>query len=107
MSASLGVLLLSLCAMVGGGQDHGVTTITVHTADVQGGRLPGVPITVRSLSNDRQVREMKCVTSQDGICSIQISKNFRFSVSAELAGFLPVTVGPASLPQRQTTISFL
>ena len=93
-----GLLFLLIARVVAAEQDRGIGEITIHVADAQGGKLPGVPVTVRSLSGDRQVREMKCLTSADGTCSVQVSKTYRFSVSADLVGFLSVKLGPSFPP---------
>ncbi len=92
-------VLLSLTGVVvASGQDRGRGEITIRAKDSQGGTLPGLPVVIRSLEGDRPVSEVRCVTSVEGTCTVTISKNYKFSISAALAGFLPVTLGPAFPP---------
>jgi hypothetical protein len=99
MTVRTGVLTFLLAAgLVAAEQDRGNSEVTIHVSAAQGGVLPGMPVVVHSLAGDRQVVEKKCQTKDDGTCSIQLSKNYRFDLSVDVAGFLPVRLGPSFPP---------
>ena len=67
--------------------------MTVEVRDIQGEQLDGVALTARSIDRERVLPE-DSVRSVNGRGSLKVFTLHRFSIGAQLRGYVPVTLGP-------------
>ena len=70
-----------------------VLNVTVEVRDTQGGPLDGVALTARSTDRE-EVLLQDTVRSVDGRGNVKVLTLHRFSIGAQLRGYVPVTLGP-------------
>jgi hypothetical protein len=98
-------LLVSASSSSSPGGIGPVVAVTVHVRDAQGERLDGVRIRATSLDREEVLLE-DSVTASDGRGEVKVLSLHKFSVIAELKGFVPVTLGPTypTLHQHLTVV---
>lgn len=67
--------------------------VTVDVRDARGARLDGVRIRANSIDREEVLLEDRATTA-DGSGEVRVLTLHRFSIVAELEGFVPVTLGP-------------
>jgi hypothetical protein len=82
-----------------------VVNVTVYVRDAQGEVLDGVRIKATSLNREEVLLE-DSVTVSEGRAEVKVLSLNKFSIVAELKGFVPVTLGPTypSLHQHLTVV---
>ena len=72
--------------------------LIVHTKAADGSLLPQVFLSVGNPDKPGTPAQT-CVSSSRGICSFRLARDVRFTLSARLAGFVPLTLGPEYPPE--------
>ena len=74
--------------------------LIVVADDVVRKALPGASITVRLIGESGSGGVFRGSAGEAGVAEFAIPRGRRFTISAELQGFIPVTIGPIDDPQR-------